>query len=100
MKRNSQFPKNSPIFVNIGQFLNVGGNFLLSIGSDSFPILPEIECSSIRKFGKSGNIMNFSNFHRNNVFTQYEHEFRNYELRKKIIFHQLGIKIINFANNR
>ena len=43
------------------------------------------------------NITYFASFHRNNVFTQNEHEFKNYQLQKKLIFWHLGTKIVNFA---
>ena len=42
--------KFADFLVTFENFL-VHGNFLLLIGGDSFPILPGIRCSSIRKFG-------------------------------------------------
>ena len=44
------FRKICQFLSNADQFLNVHGNFLLLIRSDSFPIFPGIECNSIQKF--------------------------------------------------
>ena len=40
-KKNSLFTKYFQIFAYTGQFISARGNFLLPIGSDSFPILPK-----------------------------------------------------------
>ena len=90
---------------SFGQFLSINGNFILLIGSDKFPILPGIECSSIRKFGtKSKNIVYFVSFWRkNNVLTQSNRQFKNMYCRKSPFstilspFWELSIKIANFA---
>ena len=68
-----RFRKIHQFSCNAGQFLNVRGNFLLSIGGASFPILPGIGCNSIPKFRTEfRNIAYFSGFRGNNcIYTKW-----------------------------
>ena len=102
MKRNSPFPKNSPIFVNVGQFLSLRGKGISYCRSEVIVFLFYQDLNAVQSENSAltRNIAYFADFQRNSVLMRNNREFKKYELRKKSIFWQLDTKIANFADVR
>ena len=88
MKRNFPFLKNSPIFVNVRQFLSVRGKGISYCWSEVIVFLFYQVLNAVRSENSAltRNIAYFADFQRNSVLMWNNREFKKYELGKKSIF--------------